>query len=144
MDGVSSKKCCFFEKRSERAPGGPAGAILPPGRKQQGDQYGREVILQFGAHQAERPADFEIDMADGNSQFGGDLAVCHIPDPAQQEYVAGHFRHLADGLFQDGADLLGKEQVGIGMPTASARRHAAGASASNACPVPPCGGGFER
>ena len=51
------------------------GAISPPGREYQDDQHGREVILQFGAHQVERPADFEIDMADGNSQFGGDLAV---------------------------------------------------------------------
>ena len=58
------------------------GAISPPGRKYQGDQHGREVILQFEAHQVERPADFEIDMADGNSQFGGDLAVRHISDPA--------------------------------------------------------------
>ena len=57
-------------------------AILPPRREYQGDQYGREVILQFETHKVERPTDFEIDMADGNSQFGGDLAVCHIPDPA--------------------------------------------------------------
>ena len=45
-------------------------------------QYGREGILQFETHKVERPTDFEIDMADGNSQFSGDLAVRHIPDPA--------------------------------------------------------------